>query len=279
MARAAALAAKAEVSVDSETRLWQLVQQLGRQEETIDARQLLEQLALRPPQVFVRHEEGNAMVPQSDVGAAARFALREWDRRNAGRAALRHARSGDQQLLDNYFAGGATTRAGIIDAVRAMPAKYLPVFSHEVEARLGDDDGALAAEFAHALADSNLYVKVLAQSRSDVAISALNRLTKTLDAPAALAVLKTALQRPEIASAAAFAIGRLRPQLAAADELMWRLLADRTLGATAAAILAREANRHTLARLEAIAGQTDNWWLQQRARLALQLAGNSRDKR
>ena len=104
-AEARALAA-ADPTAASETRLNDIVGDLAARRDDPQARALLEELALREQKVFVRRTEGPAMIPLVDVGAAARAALKYWDRQSAFDGAMLATRSARPGLVEQYLAAG-----------------------------------------------------------------------------------------------------------------------------------------------------------------------------
>ncbi len=270
LAEARALAASA-VEADSERRLDDIVRQLSTRRGDTRVRELLEELALRAPQVYVRHEEGHAMIPLVDVGAAARAALRNWDRLAAFDRAMHAARTVQPDFVARYFAAGADARQGTVDAVAQMkPVSLLP-YRADIAGALGQSGGdALAAAAALALGDAGLAADVIRRGSDNVVQRLIPRLPAAFGETAALQLLESALGNEFVASLALFQIDRL--QTKQADQTVWASLSDPELGGTAAAIIARRTDRDTTRRLIALMKTARAPLTRQRARLALTLS-------
>lgn len=263
----------APVSADSEQRLNAIVLDLSSRRGDPQARALLEELALREPQVFVRHEEGPAMIPLVDVGAAARAALRDWDRAAAFDAATSTMRAGRPGFVADYFAAGDNARRGMLDAVGQMDAVSLAALRNDIRDALGQPEGdALAAAAALALNDAELAAMVMAQGTDAVVQRLIARIPAAFGHTDALQLLQAAFERKAVASLALFQVATL-PTKPAADTI-WRSLSDPELGATAAAILARRNDRETTQRLLELMKTTRVALTRQRARLALALSAD-----
>ncbi len=266
--------ADAPATRDSEKRLEEAVLEIGRTKRNDAAHALLESLADRPPQVWITHEEGSAQVPYVDVAATARFVLRSWRRSDAKGAALAKLRALDPALIEKYLAGDADERAGILDALDDAPADSLLTLRNAAIDRVTKADGGkLAQALAGRLADRELQESVLRNGTSAVVLRALPELARTFGPQAALAMLETAMRRDELASAALFQVGALTEKLPAAENRVWQALGDPRLGATAATIIARSADRHAIEQLELLA-TGDEPLQRQHALLALRLGGH-----
>jgi len=268
---------QSQASKASEKQLEQIVLILADRAATPLARELLEALSTREPQVFVRHEEGPAMLPFVDVGAAARYALRQWQRA-AGRAdALRTTRAADAGFISEYLAATPARQAGMVDAIRASQSKDLLVYRDELARRIIEPEAdKLAAAFVQILMDAELCQQLITTGTPPVALAILREVNSLFGADTGLNILHMAFDRPAIASAALFEIGALIATLPAAEHLLWDTLADRTLGGSAAAVLARHADSATVNQLLGILRGTDDELLQKRALLALRLSEDQR---
>lgn len=268
--RASALA-KASPTAASEVELGHLVAAMAQQVPDDEMRALVTELALREPQVFVAHEEGPALVPLVDVGAAARSTLRAWKRVAARDLFAAAWRGRAATSLDDYFVGTQTQREGFIEALELTPPARLLALRDEVLARFHEPGGdRLAAALGRRLGDAGLLQRTVDDGASPVAQALVRSAHELADSALRLAVLESALEREDLASLALFAIARSAD--AKSDSLIWDKLHDPVLGATAAAILARRADAATLGRLREMLAADLPLATRQRAALALALS-------
>lgn len=264
----------------SEKSLEQIVLALASRTETAATRELLEQLATRVPTVFVPHDEGGAMIPYVDVGAAARVTLRTWQRRAASDATRALIQSGKPALLDTYFSANPNRQIGMIEAVSDARTRDLVIYRDELLNRINEaGSDRLAAEMARKLNDVTLYEAVIASASAPVALKTVRQLPDATDADTALSLMRQALGRADIASATVFEIGRLSTTLPAADRMLWELLEDPQLGGSAAAALAGQASHGTVDRLIRLLATNKSQTAKQRIVLALRLSGDEHGRR
>ena len=265
--------ATADPTPAGETRLNDIVGGLATRRDDPQARALLEELARREPQVFVRHTEGEAMIPLVDVGAAARAILRNWERQSAYDSTMLATRSAQPAFVARYLAAGDDARRGILDAVAQMDAAGLLPHRSAIRAAIDRPGGdALAAAAALSLSDTDLAADVIATGTDAVVRRLIPRIPAVYAEPAALRLLQSALSREAVASMALFRIDTLQSRQA--DTTIWNHLHDPGLGATAAAILARRGDRDTTRRLVELMNTAPAPLTRQRARLALTLSAD-----
>ncbi|NNF66373.1 MAG: hypothetical protein HKM98_02585 [Gammaproteobacteria bacterium] len=265
------LLAENKVTKQSEKQLEQNVLAFASQEPAQGSKQLLAELSLREPKILVPHEEGNVLVPFVDVGAAARYVLRYWERQEARQFALRASAAADTRFLDKYFSSDANRQSGFIDAVNDAPEQDLLLYRDELLEKIslyGAD--RLAAAMAKSLGDAGLHRQVIRNGSAPVALATLPVLQENLGVVAALPLLQLALSRDDIASAAVFEIAQLGGTLPQANDLLWQLIADPEHGSSAAAAIARYADRHAVNKLSSLLSSPDSL-LRNRASLALRL--------
>lgn len=265
--------ASAPVSEASEQRLDAIVRALSRAPRDPQTEAWLIELSDRAPQVLVPINEGPALVPLVDVGAAARVVLRQWRRREAAVTTAQSLRQRQPSALAEYFVAGPERRQGVLDAIAAGGLDLL-AYRDEAWASFAAPGGdELAAAVGVALADEALLVRVVTEGTAPVALRLLRSEHTRLGKRVRLTLLHNALQRPALASAALFAIADMSP--GDAEPLLWESLGDAVLGATAATIIARDADRHTLSRLAAMIDSDAPLLTRQRAALALALSDDA----
>lgn len=220
---------------------------LARLEPTLPARVTVERLTGRAPVVYahIDPDHGDRVTPLYDAGATARFVLRTWDRRAAGRTAHAELRAGRTSAVARFAARAAAgaadpVRAGIADAfASARIADLGPQRATIVDAiGRGERVDELALILAERLADHALFRLVFGHADETVALAAIPRAANVLDPQSALEALGLASQRADIASAAVLAIGRLARNDSIARSFLLDALADPAVGPSAAAALA-----------------------------------------
>ena len=210
------------------------------------ARAFAARIAEHKPQVFTRldPDHGAHIAPLYDPAATARFVLRSWDRADA-RDRATAALSADQSWpLDRFAQNDASVEidainAGIADAYRAAHIDAVARQQNAIVASLqsGARIDELAAIAAERLQDPELYRLVLSHAEGAVALDQVRRVRGVLGESAALDVLITASERPEIASASILEIGRIAQQDARARDALMNKLDDAAAGPSAAAAL------------------------------------------
>jgi hypothetical protein len=221
--------------------------ELVRSAPTPAGRSLLESIARRPAEIFVQvdPDHGGQVAPLYDPAATARFVLRQWDRTAAARGAAAALAANQGWPIERY-AGGALpleldpARAGIADAFRTAGAGVLANHRAALAAALerGERVDELAVICADRLRDAELFQLVLGQADEAVALDAVGRVPRVLDAGSALDVLIAGSRRAPIASASLLAIGRIAARSARAREYLFTALDDPTLAPSSAAALA-----------------------------------------
>lgn len=269
---------EAPATAATETALHSLVLDVATRPPDAATRALVEELAGREPQVFVAHDEGPALVPLVDVGAAARSVLRDWQRADARERVLGDWRRRGAMSLDAYFLADPIGRDGFLDAVARADIAQLVVMRDEVLARVGEPGGdRLAVVVGRRLSDRELLVRVIEGGTGVVAQRLVRDARDFSDAALRHVVLRRALARGDVASLALFALAASGDDKS--DALVWDKLADPVLGATAAAILAREGGAATIARLTAMLDGDLPLLTRQRAALALALSQDAEAQR
>ena len=251
---------------------------------TPGARALAEELAMRPPRLFVQvePEHGNRSVPLYDVGAVARYALRDWIRDEARNATARALALGSPAALDGWSPQDTSpramaTREGILDAWRGAKTAQLAGQRAAVVAamRAGRDADRIALELARRLRDAELYSLTIDYAEPLVALAAVQAAARDLDRADALAVLGRAADREPIASAALLAIGRLAGTDAGARQVLFDRLTDPVSGESAAAALARVDDPGVAAQLATRLATAKDEPTRRRLALALRLNGGA----
>ena len=247
------------------------------------ARGLADELSAWAPRVYARvePEHGDQAVPLYDVGAVARYALREWVRSEARVSAAQALMTGKTDALETWLAQDESPRAmavrdGILDAWRAAKVEQLARQRTALVAamRAGRDADHLALELARRLRDAELYSLTIGYAEPAVALAAVQAVERELDQPTALDVLGQAADREPIASAALLAIGRLSRVDGAGQQMLLDRLSDPVSGNSAAAALARIDDPGVTARLGTRLTEARDESTRRRVALALRLNGS-----
>lgn len=226
--------------VARESLLYAAALKLAQQQPAAETRLVLEALAIRPPQIRVwLEEEGHhrTAVPEFNTGAAARWALNEWQRQTARREAAGQIAAG--YLDPAAFAATPVRRAGLADALTdASPSRLAGLrdsFLQALEAGLGLDEaaGILAAR----LADPGLFAALVRHGDRAAVLRALPRVGASLPAPEAFALLREVAAEPYLASAALYEIAGLAPAEPRVLPYLYQLLGEPDRGGAAAAAL------------------------------------------
>lgn len=247
---------------------------------TPGARALATELATRPPRIFMRvePEHGRHAVPLYDVGAAARYALRDWTRADVRAAAARSLLLGSRDALATWRRedGRSAIRDGVADAFLGADARALQQQRPAIVAAMqsGRDVDTLALALARRLHDAELYSLIIGHAEPATAPAAVQSAVRDLDAGSAIDVLTEAADREPIASAALLAAGRLASAEPAARDLLFGRLADPVSGESAAAALARLDDPGVAAELATRLQGTKDEPTQRRIALALKLNGS-----
>ena len=245
------------------------------------SRQFVEQLTSHPVTVRVWHSEGQhqASVPLYDVAAAAKVTLRVWNRTAVREAAVERALHDGPLVPADWLRSGRDDERiqAVVEAVDALPAAILQR-QREAMARLIEQHPYWAPAVTAAAArleDSELFVAVVRRAESGAAVRALPKITALPDSARALALLRTAAQRPAVASAALFEASRLARRDTAAVEWLFDMLGDADHGGSAAAAIARLDDPAVEGRLVHLLNDTNDEELGARAALALWLSGTN----
>jgi hypothetical protein len=217
------------------------------------ARAFAARIAQHTPQIFARldPDHGAHVAPLYDPAATARFVLRNWERAHARNQALAALDAQQSSPLDRFAQNDApievdAIKSGIADAYRAANIDALAQQRHAIIALLqgGARVDELAAIAAERLQDAELYRLVLNHADGAVALKQVRRVRRVLGEAAALDVLITASDRPEISSATVLEIGRIAQQDVRARDALMNKLDDAATGPSAAAALGglQEAN-------------------------------------
>ncbi len=219
-------------------------------------RSLVADLVTEQPRHHVWLLEGyhRSKVPIYDVGAAARFAQRQWLRSDTRDQALASLARGEildfsrWQAPDGQDGPGSaesihdqrTQRDGIRDALLA--ASQESIFLHR-DAAMGallqhPRSGMFAAVIADRLDDDALYAAVLDHADHQTALAVLTGLPGKTDPGRLLPLLQRASHRQDLASAAILQMGRLAKTRSDAQAWLIDRLDDPLSGGSAAAALA-----------------------------------------
>lgn len=182
------------------------------------SRVLVSELLDRKPRVFVLSdpEHGPRGAPLYDVGAAARFAQQSWVRREAREATAAAVSRRDVAIVAAYAATATSAdrdarKAGAVEAFNAAGTADLLALRPALVAAMesGGHADELLLLFARRLADADLYALLFDRADDGTAIRAIAEVPRVLHADAAVTVLRTAMRRQELASAALLATAEL----------------------------------------------------------------------
>jgi hypothetical protein len=240
----------ADARLNSIEREWLLdrgLHDLARLTPSPAARAIVEGIARREPEVFVRvdPDHGRHAVPLYDPPATARFVLRTWMRAAARDQALAGLQANLSWPLERFAQTAAAAeldpaQAGIADAFdRAAPAVLLRYRGAVIGAiERGERVDELALRMAVRLRDRELHALVIDHADADIALAAVRLTGELFDASPAFESLVQASRRSEIASAATLEIGRVAREDVRARTHLFDVLHDAALAASAAAALA-----------------------------------------
>lgn len=239
-------------------------------------REALEMLSQYTSEVQVPLE--GARSPQTRplyrIAAAARGTLATWDRADA-----RHAM---QQWLDAVVAGRPRQQAEALPwhelaaVLETAPINQLQAAREVLRFELSSKPEAAAAVavMARRLRDPELYRMVLRRGDQRSAIRLLQT-TRQLFAPhQSYLLLRAAVQRAPLASAALMEIGKLIGEHPAARTLLIEMLSHPRLGGSAASALASADDAATLQALSGLLQRSTDPLLQARTALALRMNGS-----
>jgi hypothetical protein len=277
----------ADPTLDPVAREWLVdsaLQSLRTLPATAAARALARDLSARAPRVYtqVEPEHGRHVVPLYDTGATARYALREWTRRDAREDAVRSLRLGTMGALEAYLGqgempGSDAVRDGVLDAYGLAAPEVLHRQRPTVVAALqaGRDVDRIALLLARRLRDAELFSLTIGHASPAVALAGVQTVVQDLDPDSALAVLAEAADREPVASAALLSIGRLASTDATGQQLLLDRLTDPVSGESAAAALAGVDDPGLAVRLGARLQATADEGTRRRIVLALKLSGSA----
>lgn len=243
-------------------------------------RPLLERHAATGEAVRAWHEdEGHRIdIAMFDTAAAARFALREWRRHDAGVQAQTRLDRGTLSLAAIFgpeAAAGAAQRAGYTDAITRAPDAQLARLRGEIHSALhaGWPVERIALAAAVRLGDRDLAATLLQHGRAGQIARMLPELAKAFPSTDAAVLLTGATRRDAIASAAIARLGALAPHEPQARNWLVAHLGHRAHGAAAAHALALSADADTVAQLGRRLREDPVPLAQSRAALSLHLSG------
>ncbi len=261
-------------------------------------RSLVADLVDEKPRHHIWLLEGHhrSKVPIFDVGAAARFAQKQWLRGETRDQALATMARGETLDLSRWptpggsesvasirgqRAGRDAIRDGIRDALLAASQESMLLHRDVAMRALSRDPyaGVFAAVIAERLNDDALFAAVLEYADHQSALALLTGLPDEIDQSRLLPLLQRASQRTDLASAAILQMGRLaktRP-----DVQIWLIdqLGDPQTGGSAAAALARLNDPETAMQLGRILNTPAPERTARRALLALRLDGSDAARR
>jgi len=247
------------------------------------SRSLVSELVNRKPQVFVLAdpEHGPRGVPLYDVGATAKFAQRTWllrETRESTATALAKHQAG---LVEAHAATWSTPdvdarKAGVLQAFESANTADLLAFRAELVAAMeaGGHADELLSLFARRLNDAELYALLFDRADDGTAVRAMRDFPGVLHDDAAVAVLRTAMQRQELASAALLTLAELARRHTGARQVLLEALQHPLHGASAAAGLGKLHDPALASELGRSLATTTDESTRRRIALALQFDGS-----
>jgi hypothetical protein len=244
----------------------------------LETRRLLMDLSTRAPRAMTLHEDGGhrITVPYADPGANARAVLRAWDRFDARDVSLTAMARGTDAL-----APIRATRGLREDRVRGVELAFDTAAIAEVAAQREAVRSALSADptttgiavrLALRTGDVQLAREAIERGTGRAQLDLVLGLRDGFGTAQAIELLVAATARPAIASAAVLQLGGLATTSSAARDHLMRLLADRTLGGSAAQALAVNMDASTASALGAVLDRGVDDLATRRAILALRLS-------
>ena len=220
-------------------------------------------------------------MPLYDVGASAKFAQRTWLRREARESTATAIANHQAGVLEAYAASVSSPdadgrKAGALEAFQAANALDLLFFRAELVAvsEAGGHADEKIALFARRLADAELFALLFDRGDDRTAVRAIGDVAGVLNDDAALSVLRIAMQRQELASAALLNVAELARRHAGARQVLLDTLHHPIHGASAAAGLGQLHDPLLAAELGRSLATTTNESSRRRIALALQFDGS-----
>ena len=235
--------------------------------------EVLDYLSAYEPRTLVAHDDRDSVgVPLFNIGAAATGVRNSWARqRGEGRAEI--LLQNDSALwIKAYLEAGPAERRGFTDALDFATGEQLDALARSAIEHLSDHPGltSVAGKSALILGDPNLLRQTLVLGSGPDLHNILDAASKSLDAEETKALLFRAIrQGPD--KKAGLAIAQLAPALLddlAVRAMMFKLLENRELGASAALVLGSSTDSEIHDRLNALAAGKDGL-AAQRASLAI----------
>jgi hypothetical protein len=236
----------------------------------------LQWLAAQPPRVYVRHEETAAdwFLPLHDLANRAAGTLQLWQADTAREAWQRQfARTPAAALAALADSDDAEQRAAAAAAVATLPAIEFDALRRA--AATLDIAPDMAVAIAERSDDPAAWQRVLAAGDDQQRLQLVARAGTRLAPQAALDWLQQAMSRPALASAALLAVAELAAREPAAGAVLRDALDDPELGPSAAAGLARSAEVDRVARIEALLDADAGTLKRRHLALALRLEGSA----
>ena len=227
---------------------------------------------------YVLHEEGPLPIAVYPIADVARGTLGAWQRRSAERRTSAELDAGDVRGLYALRAPGSDEYQGALAALRKADTLATGRAGEWLSANTdGTDYYEARAAVALKTHDAARVSGLLESGRGPEAVYLLKAVRTHFDATRAFELLEDATDNPVLASAAIYEIDALRAGGLASrvDDYLIDTLGNKTLGATAAAVVARRGDHRLFERVaETLALPEATHDQQARAVLALTLADN-----
>lgn len=237
-------------------------------------------LSAQQPTVRVAHpDRPTASVPMFNIAAATAGALAEWERTAARSRANELIRTGRQHWLEAYLEASPVERGGFrVSAATYADPDLSGLADLALQKSVSHPELTVIATMAGLrLGDADMVGQSLARNRQP-GLPEMMRASRDVFQPAELQqILRDAIHLSP-APTASIVIAEIAPTLldqSAVRDLMFELLANRELGASAALVLSSSPSGRIHRRLAEVAA-SDSGMAAQRAGLALRMAGGDR---
>ncbi len=252
-------------------------------EPDTQAERFVERLLTYDSKTYVMHEEGPLPITVYPIADAARGTLAAWHRRSVERQTTAALSAGDVRSLEALQAPGTDEYRAVLDALQNANT-LATARAGEWLAANADSSDYYEARVVVALKtyDAARTSELLEFGRGPEAVRLLKAVRTHFDPAVAFELLDDATRNPLLASAAVYEIDALgKAGLASqVDDYLLDTLRDKTLGATAAAVVARRGDHRLFERVaDTLLAPTATRDQQARAVLALTLADSPHARR
>ncbi len=253
--------------------IWSFTLGLADMGVNIVSPEVLDYLSAYEPRTLVAHDDRDSVgVPLFNISAAATGVRNSWARQRGGGRAETLLQNDPSVWIKAYLEAGPAERRGFIDALDFATVEQLGALARSAIERLSDHPGltAVAGKSALILGDPSLLQHTIVLGGGPDLHHILDAASNNLDAEETKALLFYTIHRSPNKKAG-LAIAQLAPALLddlAVRTMMFEMLENRDLGASAALVLGSSTDSEIHDRLNALALGKDGL-AAQRASLAI----------